>query len=233
MRLSVLLRPPGRPLTPVEIAVVVDALRAGASLAAAAAHGVGRIRMAETPEQGLALRARLPAGTLLGGERRSQRPEGFDVGNSPRDYADARLRGRDLVFTSTNGSRAARRAGGRRTWMGAFVNGAVLVEALRRAAEVRIVCAGEQGGFSLEDAACAGWLAARLRSAAPHCRLEAGGRAALALAPRDAAEVRALLVASEHGRALRALGADFAADVEDCARLDAFDRVAAVEVGEP
>jgi len=85
------------------------------------------------------------------------------------------------------------------------------------------VCAGRLGRFSLEDVALAGWLCAWLveRGAVPG---NAAARAAAALAPRDAAAVTRLVEGASHGRYLRGLGAEFAADVAFCARLDTLDR---------
>src|SRR5213083_2607015 len=60
-----------------------------------------------------------------------------------------------------------------------------------------------------------------------------GGAARLArsLAPRDAAEVQAVVQGSAHGRELRALGARYAADVEWCAELDRLGGADAIELG--
>jgi phosphosulfolactate phosphohydrolase-like enzyme len=85
------------------------------------------------------------------------------------------------------------------------------------------VCAGKLGGFALEDAACAGLLAAKLK--ARGATLD-GAAASLAerIAPATAAEVRALVEGASHGRYLRMLGAVFARDVDWCAGLDRIDR---------
>ena len=48
-------------------------------------------------------------------------------------------------------------------------------------------------------------------------------RLAAALAPRDAAEVEALVRGSAHGRELCAMGPEFAADVTRCAALGTLD----------
>ena len=100
---------------------------------------------------------------LLCGERESLKIPGFDLGNSPLEYDPARVAGRTLIFCSTNGSRAlvfASRA--RRRLLGAFVNARAVIEALEGEREVMVVCAGNRGAPSLEDAACAGLLCERL-----------------------------------------------------------------------
>jgi 2-phosphosulfolactate phosphatase len=221
-RVSVLLTPGAGAVPRRATAVVVDVLRASTVLTVARANGAGRIVAAATPEEACALRARLP-GALLCGERDGRRLPGFDLGNSPFEYDAATVSGRVLVFASTNGSQALRAAAGaRRTVAGAFVNAGATLAAVAADDEVVVVCAGRVGAFSLEDAACAGWLVAALaaRGARP-----AGDGAALAraLAPRGAAEVRALVQGSDHARYLRSLGPGYARDVEFCAGLDTVD----------
>ena len=43
---------------------------------------------------------------VLGGERKGVRIEGFDLGNSPSSYAPETVRGKTLLFSTTNGTRA-------------------------------------------------------------------------------------------------------------------------------
>jgi 2-phosphosulfolactate phosphatase len=229
MRVRVRLTPPsagarrGAAVSKRAAAVVVDVLRASTTLTVALGHGARRVVPAATPEEAFALRRGLP-GSLLCGERDGRRIEGFDLGNSPFEYAVPVVAGRTLLFASTNGSLALRAtAGARRRLLAGFVNLRAVEERLGAEPDVEVVCAGKLGGFALEDAACAGLLCRRLL--ARGARLE-GGAAELAssLAPADAEEVRALVQGSSHGRYLRALGPEFARDVEFCAALDVLDQ---------
>ena len=230
MRVGVLLAPRDGAVPPSAAAVVIDVLRATSTLSAARAHGAARILPAASPEEAAALRRQHP-GALLCGERESLKIPGFDLGNSPLEYDPARVAGRTLIFCSTNGSCAlvsASRA--RRRLLGAFVNARAVIEALEGEREVMVVCAGNRGAPSLEDAACAGLLCERLERRGA---VVGGGAARLArsLAPRDAAEVQAVVQGSAHGRELRALGARYAADVEWCAELDRLGGADAIELG--
>jgi 2-phosphosulfolactate phosphatase len=208
-------------------AVAIDVLRATTTLAVARQNGAGRVIPVATPEEAFARREREP-GALLCGERDGRRIQGFDLGNSPAEYGRETVEGRPLIFASTNGSLALlATAPCRRRLLGAFVNASAVVDALQGGPRVLLVCAGKLGAFALEDAACAGWLCARLaergaRLAGPAARL------ALALAPRDADGVRALVQGSAHGRYLRSLGSGYAADVEYCCRLDAIGQASEV-----
>jgi 2-phosphosulfolactate phosphatase len=223
-RVSVLLTPGGGTVSPRATAVVVDVLRATSVLTQARLHGARAILAAGTPEEALALRARHP-GALLCGERDGRRIAGFDLGNSPFEYGFEAVGGRTLIFASTNGSQALLAAGrARRRLLGAFVNANAVLEAVAADEMVTVVCSGNLGGYALEDAALAGWLVERL--AARGARV-AGAAAAFArrLAPRDAADVRALVQGASHGRYLRSLGPGYARDVEFCAGLDTISRV--------
>jgi 2-phosphosulfolactate phosphatase len=171
-----------------------------------------------TPEEGLRQAARFP-GAVLGGERDGKVIAGYQLGNSPFEYSADRVGGRTLVFASTNGSRALLAAGGRRRVLAAFVNVSAAVDRVRDAREVLIICSGKLGRFSLEDAACAGAIAVRLRALGAR-PLGAEARLVETLAPRDAEETRAIVQGCSHGRYLRRLGPEFARDVEACAELD-------------
>jgi len=207
-------------------AVVIDVLRATTTLSVALANGAARVLPATSPEAAAERRRRRPR-ALLCGERGGLKLPGFDLGNSPFEYDAAAVRGRDLIFASTNGSLAliaARSA--RRRVLAAFVNASAVLETLAGDDDVTFVCAGALGRPCLEDLGCAGWLAAGL--ARRGARLDAAARALAALAPRDAAAVRTLVQGASHARDLRALGPAYAADVEFCARLDTLS--AAFEV---
>ena len=213
--------PPGWPRDPRHwTGVAIDVLRTSTTLAFALRNGAARVVPASTIEEALALRS-LTRDALLCGERDGRRIPGFDLGNSPGEYGENTVRGRTLVFASTNGSLALRRiarCGSRLP--GSFVNGSAVARALSGRPYVLLVCAGKLGAFALEDAACAGWLCERL--AARGARLEGpGARFVRPLAPRDPREVRALDQGCAHGRYLRTLGTEYAADLEFCARLDA------------
>jgi 2-phosphosulfolactate phosphatase len=139
---------------PADVGIVVDVLRATSTIAQALAAGYERVLCCAEIDDARALRAQLPD-SLLGGERKAVRLEGFDVGASPREFLEPRAR--TLILSTTNGTRAiletARRC--ERVLLGSLLN----LSAVARAAEsddVVVVCAGFQGVFALDDAYCAG-----------------------------------------------------------------------------
>jgi 2-phosphosulfolactate phosphatase len=224
-RVRVALVPPAPGVLPARAcAAAIDVLRATTTLAWARTHGAARIEPFADPAAALAFRDGHP-GTLACGERDGRIVPGFDLGNSPGEYTRERVSGRTLAFASTNGSRAllaAARCHGR--WLASFASLSAVVEALAaesQASDVWLVCAGKLGGFALEDAACAGTIAARLGARGATLAND-GARLAATLACTSASEVRALVTGSDHGRWLASLGEAFAADVAACATLDAL-----------
>jgi 2-phosphosulfolactate phosphatase len=204
--------------------VAVDVLRATTTLTVARGNGAARVVPFSDTSAAIAWRDAHP-GALACGERDGRIVPGFDCGNSPAEYPRERVEGRALAFASTNGSRAMLAlAGCRRRVLAAFVNASDAVRALAGEERVRIACAGKEGAFALEDAACAGWLVRGL--------VEAGGRPGndaarfvASIAPRDAGEVRAMVEGCDHARYLASLGPEFVRDVAFCGTLDAVPGV--------
>src|SRR5438067_7657848 len=135
-------------------------------------QGAARILAAETIEQAREAAQKLP-GRLLCGERNVKPLPGFDYGNSPYLFSQVNLTGRELILTTTNGTRAFYACPEHTTRLaGSFYNArAVLSHALKLAQErnsnIALVCSGELGYFALDDATCAGYLALELQRLAP------------------------------------------------------------------
>ena len=151
-----------------DIYIVIDVIRATTTLAVMFDQGAARVLAAETIEQAREAAQRVP-GRLLCGERNVQPVPGFDYGNSPVQFSQLDLTGRELVFTTTNGTRAFYACpDGSIRLAGSFYNaGAVTARALALAKQhnsnISLVCAGELNYFALDDAVCAGYLALELQ----------------------------------------------------------------------
>src|SRR5690606_9016889 len=95
---------------------------------------------------------------LLCGERRGLPIDGFDLGNSPREYTPDRVAGRSLIMTTTNGTPALlATTTAQETLVASFLNlSAVVARLAESGAPATVVCAGRERRFSLDDAVCAG-----------------------------------------------------------------------------
>lgn len=143
---------------PESVVVVVDVFRATTTMAAAFQNGVCTIRPVATIEEAKAYKAK---GWLVGAERNVKRCDFADFGNSPFDYTPDKVSGQEVVFTTTNGTRAitiAREAF--RVVTGAFVNlRAVADYCLSHKRDVVVLCSGWHDKVNSEDTLFGGALA--------------------------------------------------------------------------
>jgi 2-phosphosulfolactate phosphatase len=205
--------------------VVIDVLRASTTIIYALAAGCCAVRPCATVEEARALADRLPAGkVVLGGERDGLPLEGFDLGNSPREYSAAACRGTTLVLTTSNGTRALLHArGAARTLIAGFVNYSAVCEQLRAEARpVHVVCAGDLGAVALEDTLLAGALVDFLADG-DGVRLNDGARVAWDCFEHHGKVLEGALALGSGGARLRALGYDD--DIRAAARVDQFTLV--------
>lgn len=138
-----------------EIVVVIDVLRATSAICAAFHNGIKSIIPVSTIEEAREYKAK---GYLVGAERKGQIVEGFDFGNSPYSYMNEALRGKEVVLTTTNGTKALDVAKDAETVVvGSLNNLDALSEWLaEQDKNILCLCSGWQDKFNLEDTICAG-----------------------------------------------------------------------------
>jgi 2-phosphosulfolactate phosphatase len=204
--------------------VVIDVLRASTCIVQALGAGAKSIYPVASIEEALRLANTFGRDeVLLCGERKCVRIDGFDLGNSPREFTPARVAGKTLVMSTTNGTNAMATTGqAARVLVGSLLNaGAVVEELARTEASPVFVCAGRERSFALEDAACAGMLAMRLMEARPgEWELNDGARAAVALAREFGAD-EGLFRVTAGGRAIAEVG--LVEDLAFCAQVDTHE----------
>ena len=143
--------------------VVIDILRASTTIISALAAGARTVHPCREVAEAVHIAAQLEPAVVLGGERDGLRIEGFQLGNSPTEYTTEVVGGKNIVFTTTNGTLAmesCREAD--RILIGAFANQSVVVEALATQPQLDLVCAGTNGEVTREDVLFAGAVVARL-----------------------------------------------------------------------
>lgn len=213
--------------------VVFDVLRATSSMVTALAHGaLAILPVAEIPEA-LAARARLPD-ALLAGERHGVRIHAdltggveFDLGNSPREFTLERVRGRTIIMSTTNGTRALRAcAGGRRVLVGSFLNlGAVAAWLERERPEhLLIVASGTLEQAAWEDTLAAGALAERVWPWLASEGVADSAEIARQVYQANRSDLLGAMTRSRNSRRLQARP-ELRDDVAFCLRRDVFDLV--------
>lgn len=140
-------------LTPAALAgtvcVVFDVLRATTSMTTALAGGATRIYPVKEIAEALEWKRRRPDALLAGerdGVRILARQTGgvdFDFGNSPREFTSNRVQGREIIMTTTNGTRALQACrGATHVLAGAVLNMRAVAEWILRKKPERLLVVG-------------------------------------------------------------------------------------------
>jgi 2-phosphosulfolactate phosphatase len=141
------------------------------------------------------------------------------------------LRGKKLVYCTTNGTVALRAATSASfAYVGSLLNGAALVSHVRQAhpdSSVLIVCSGSVGNFNLEDFYGAGHLVEHFEGQGGGYELNDAARGARLL--RQGYDARTVLTGSRVGLMMRDKG--LTNEVEYCAQADILDVVARLDGG--
>ena len=200
--------------------VVADILRATTTITFAVANGATAITPVLTPEDAFRLAADQP-NTLIGGERGGVKVDGFDLGNSPREYTESVVSGWQIILTTTNGTRtlqACRAAD--RVLVGSFLNLRAIVDQVAQVeGELVFACSGREGGFCTEDTAFAGACVAVLGET----QLTDAAETAKILYQTHRDDLLGMLRNCYHGRSLAGIG--LSEDLEFCAQMDLVDVV--------
>lgn len=143
------------------IVVIVDVLRATSSICAAIHNGVKNLIPVATVDEARAMKQQ---GYMVASERDGYVLDFADFGNSPFNFTPEIVQGKDIVYSTTNGTRCIHMAAhSKAVVIGAFLNLSVLTDWLiSQNAPVLIFCASWKDRFSLEDTVFAGALAERL-----------------------------------------------------------------------
>ena len=218
-------------VTPQQLAdravVVVDVLRATTTIVHALAAGATQVIPCVEVDQARDTAEKLGPVAILGGERGGKVISGFRLGNSPAEYKTENVKGKIVVFTTTNGTRALQSARlGRPILLAAFVNFSSVCTALDQFADFDVLCAGTDGQISREDVLLAGALVADRTRRRGHLPLN--DQAELAVDAWNRVEqsawsfdpVAQVLRTSHGGRHLLDIG--LGEDIDLAAQLDRF-----------
>jgi len=110
----------------------------------------------ETIEECLSYKNR--EGYILAGERNGRKVEGFDFGNSPFEFMNGVVKGKTLVLTTTNGTRAIKMSEhSHQVVIGGFLNFSALTKwIVSEGKDTLLLCSGWRNKFNLEDTIFAG-----------------------------------------------------------------------------
>lgn len=146
---------------PEAVAVVVDVLRATSAICTAFMNGVYTIIPVEHVEEARKYKQK---GFLVAAERDGLVLDFADFGNSPYNFTRERVEGREIVYSTTNGTKAIQFANScNKVAVGSFLNITALCNWIVRSnRDVIILCAGWKNKFCIEDNLLAGAIAEKL-----------------------------------------------------------------------
>jgi 2-phosphosulfolactate phosphatase len=166
-----------------------------------------------------------PEKRLRAGERGGAKVEGCDLGNSPLDCTPDLMKGRRLFISTTNGTRALQRVEESPIVItAAMINRQAAVNYLldKQPDTVWIVGSGWEGGYSLEDTACAGAIADALQEQSGQMAIGNDEViASIALYRQWQNDLLGMFHSCSHGQRLLRLHCQ--EDLKYCANIDSLD----------
>jgi len=139
------------------IVVIVDILRATSAIVTAFMNGVEKIIPVGTLEEAENMKNK---GYMVAAERDGIVRDFADFGNSPYNFSPERVKGKEIVYSTTNGTQAIHEASDcHRVVIGAYLNFTALCDWLiKEDRDVVVLCAAWKNKFNLEDSLFAGAL---------------------------------------------------------------------------
>ncbi len=204
--------------------IVIDVLRSSTTIAMALRSGAKEIIPVADIESAVKISGSLFGEVVLrGGERNGKMIEGFNLGNSPGEYTEQAVKGKSIIFLTTNGTAAMVKGRyAKNLVVAGFVNLSTVVEFLcGLQSDILIVCAGKEHRFCIEDSVCAGKIISKLtRELGNDVLTGDGAKAAVALDRAAGKSILKMLKSSDHGIYLQEIG--FADDLNVCAQIDSI-----------
>ena len=135
--------------------VVLDVFLATTTLLTILENGARSVLPAASLEEAEEVGGALDRSRLLrGGEQDAERIEGYDLGPYPKEYTPEVVGGKDVIFVTTNGTRAISSAvPAKKLLLGCLRNAPAVARYLEESGteSVYVVCAGSAGRFTIED----------------------------------------------------------------------------------
>jgi len=148
------------------VAVVMDVLLATTTMVTMVERGAARVFPVASLDEARRLRQQLASSSpITGGEENGVKVAEFDCGPFPDEFPAERVAGKDVIFLTTNGTRAVRAAEAAGRLLLGCLRNVPAVAAYLNACEydnVFLICAGSKGHFSYEDFLCASEIVGRL-----------------------------------------------------------------------
>ena len=145
--------------------ISIDVLRSSSCIVWGLVNGASKIIPVDDLGSAVSIASRM-GDCVLAGERGAVLIPGFDIGNSPAEYTEARVGGKAVVISTTNGTGAiCKSESASNVLIGSMLNcTAVAKRAVELGNDVILMCAGTGGEFSADDIYAAGAIASAIQT---------------------------------------------------------------------
>jgi 2-phosphosulfolactate phosphatase len=208
------------------LVLIVDVLRASTTVATALGNGAKTVIPLEGADEVIFRSKEFHRSQIiLAGEQRMHPIPGFDLGNSPQAFTPEAVEGKTILITTTNGTRALLGVqGARDIVIASYVNFTAVLAMMKVAAssntDIAIICAGEEGSFTLEDAACAGRYVRAIPKRSDSIQVNDAASASVLIEKKYGDNIAKVFKESTHGQDLEEAG--FGDDLTAAAEVDSY-----------
>lgn len=205
-------------------AVIIDVLRASSTIITALSNGARKVIPVADMSDAMKIATTMDQKDyLLCGEKNGQKIEGYHLGNSPAEYTPEVVSGKTLIFNTTNGTKAIKKASlANQIYVGTFLNQQSILEAIaEHDDEVILVCSGWQGRLSIEDTLFAGSLIHHLSGGQLPDTAKDGAKVAFGLYEKYKHDLLGTINKSDHAKRLAELVPN--GDISFCCKVNEFN----------
>ncbi len=205
-------------------AVIIDVLRATSTIITATHNGARKIIPVGDMNDAMKIATTMDQKDyLLCGEKDGIKVDGYHLGNSPLDYTPEVIVNKTLIFNTTNGTKAIKKAVlANKIYIGAFLNQQSILNALEKHDdEIVLICSGWRGKISFEDTLFAGSIVYAVTGGQLPANAKDGVKIAFGMYEKYKDDLENSMLNSEHARRLaKILPGD---DVKFCSTVNKFD----------
>jgi len=203
---------------------IIDVLNAGSVIVTALMNGADAI--IPVADMGEASKIAMNVDSkkyLLCGEKDGIKIDGYDLYNSPFEYCNEIVACKKLIFNTSNGTKAIKKAfGSSNVCVASFLNVSAVVDFLRcQKGDVVLVCAGWRGHLAIEDMLLAGLIVYKLSDGILPENTRDGVRVAFTLYDTYKDDINSIVREGNQAKRIsKSRGID---DIEYCCQFDMTD----------
>lgn len=205
-------------------AVIIDVLRASSSITTAIRNGAKKIIPVADMSDAMKIATTMDQKDyLLCGEKNGNKIEGYHLGNSPAEYTPDTVKDKTLIFNTTNGTKAIKKASlANKVYIGSFLNQQSILDILQEHDdEIVLICSGWQGRLSIEDTLFAGALLHAISGGNLPDSAKDGAKVAFGLFEKYGHDLEGAISKSDHAKRLAELVPND--DISFCCKVNEFD----------